>query len=126
MLRCDRFPGAATLPHLQHSELPSTLCKMHGFSQLWLLPTHHLWAPLKAFAIPLNPLQAAVLVWHQAGNLGDPVLNADPLHAVTPSHFLWASVLFGYLAYDTLYRCGGKGAVGGRLLLCMQCLCFMA
>ena len=35
----------------------------------------------------------------------DPVLNADPLNAVSYSHFLWASVLFGYLTYDTLYRC---------------------
>lgn len=48
-------------------------------------------------------LHAAVLVYHQMWNLQDPVLHADPLHAVTQAHFLWASVLFGYLLYDTLY-----------------------
>ncbi|GAB4816286.1 hypothetical protein N2152v2_003332 [Parachlorella kessleri] len=46
---------------------------------------------------------ATVLVCNQVWNLWDPILNADPLNAVTYSHFLWASVLFGYLTYDTLY-----------------------
>lgn len=31
------------------------------------------------------------------------MLAADPLRAVTPSHFFWASVLAGYLLYDTIY-----------------------
>lgn len=48
-------------------------------------------------------LHAAVLAYHQAWNLFDPVLNADPLHGVTDSHFFWASVLLGYLVYDTAY-----------------------
>ena len=67
-------------------------------------------ASTKPACLRLSPvlclqLQAAVLVCNQVWNLWDPVLNADPLHAVTYSHFLWASVLFGYLTYDTIYRC---------------------
>lgn len=34
-------------------------------------------------AVPGPLLQAAVLAYHQAWNLFDPVLNADPLHGVT-------------------------------------------
>ena len=39
----------------------------------------------------------------QGQTLFDPALNADPLHAVSAAHFTWASVLAGYLAYDTVY-----------------------
>lgn len=48
-------------------------------------------------------IHAAVLVTAQGRTLFDPALNADPLHAVSAAHFTWASVLAGYLCYDTLY-----------------------
>ena len=86
--RARALPPALALPgfyfhfysaFIRHTPLPYAVCPPH--------------------CNPFLPeLQAAVLVYHQAWNLGDPVLNADPLHAVTPGHFTWASVLFGWVA----------------------------
>ncbi len=60
-------------------------------------------------------MQAALVVCCQVWHLRDPALSADPLHAVCPSHFLWGSVMYGYLAYDTVWTvvfppAAGQGA----------------
>ncbi|KAI3429382.1 hypothetical protein D9Q98_005477 [Chlorella vulgaris] len=62
-------------------------------------------------------LHAAVLAYNQAWNLFDPVLNADPLHGVTDSHFLWGSVLLGYLVYDTLFSLAFFKLSSGAVML---------
>ncbi|KAL4447574.1 hypothetical protein ABPG75_004793 [Micractinium tetrahymenae] len=62
-------------------------------------------------------LHAAVLAYHQAWNLFDPVLNADPLHGVTDGHFFWGAVLLGYLAYDTAYSLACFSLRSGAVML---------
>lgn len=65
---------------------------------------------------------AVVLVAVQAGNLRDPALLADPLFAVNGAHFLWGSVMYGYLVYDTLFTLLFWRAVGAWSFLAHHAL----
>ncbi|KAI7842849.1 hypothetical protein COHA_003594 [Chlorella ohadii] len=120
--------GSATFPTERINTVAAVSCAIWMLVSLVVqLASRTLWP---AYSKVLSPaerrqwcnkiacgLHAAVLSTAQARNLMDPVLNADPLHAVTDSHFFWGAVLLGYLVYDTAYSLAFFSLRSGAVML---------